>query len=111
MAKTSAERTREHRLRKKLAKEQGILGSDINGINFTQQWFTYYREKLSCEVCGESCSAVLEFHHLDPTQKYGNVSTMVAHGESIAVVLSEIAKCKVLCRNCHAKVHAGLIRL
>ncbi len=114
--KRSSEKAKERsrRYREKL-KNQKLHPSTSPNLstaeNFTMQWFTYYKEKLSCEVCGESVSAVLEFHHLDPKTKDDNVSTMVTHGATIAEVLFEISKCKVLCRNCHAKVHARLITL
>ena len=79
--------------------------------NNTAEWFAYYKETFSCQICGESCSTVLDFHHLDPKKKADNISRLVATDKPIAVVLAEIAKCAPLCRNCHAKVHAGLIVL
>ena len=64
--------------------------------------------KRSCEgcvLCGEKEPVSLDFHHLDPKAKDG----AVARQPSIARVLAEIAKCVVLCANCHRKVHAGLL--
>ena len=29
---------------------------------------------------------------------------LVQHGYSVAIIMAEIAKCDVRCRNCHAKV-------
>jgi hypothetical protein len=52
----------------------------------------------------------LAFHHLDTSKKERNISEL-APGWSIDRILKEIAKCKVLCHNCHTKVHAGILSL
>ncbi len=56
--------------------------------------------------CGESRIACLQFDHIVPEEKSGNVSDMVGTGKSLKTVMSEIAKCRVLCANCHA-VHTA----
>ena len=96
---------RTHKHRAKLKK----LGLPINRVK--NEWFLDYKKTLSCKVCGESCDIVLDFHHLDPKVKTNNISRLIATNASASIVLAEIAKCVVLCRNCHAKVHAGLIIL
>ena len=51
-----------------------------------------------CRRCGyRECAAALEFHHLRD-KKY-LVGSIFHHG--LAKVLAEIAKCEVLCSNCH----------
>lgn len=60
---------------------------------------------LKCEVCGESHPATLDFHHRDPKQKEANIGHMVNRGFSKEAILAEIAKCKVVCANCHRKLH------
>lgn len=52
-----------------------------------------------CERCGESDVRVLDFDHL--RDKVENVSTMAYTGCSSRALLEEIAKCQVLCANCH----------
>lgn len=54
-----------------------------------------------CVQCGEARPECLEFDHIDPTSKVAAVSTMVYRRESREKVLEEIAKCQVLCANCH----------
>ncbi|MGL5719013.1 MAG: hypothetical protein ACRCX2_38785 [Paraclostridium sp.] len=44
---------------------------------------------------------MLEFDHLDGVDKKFNISDSTAH--SIASIEAEIAKCRVLCANCHRR--------
>lgn len=70
----------------------------INGI----------KEERGCECgCGEREPSALLFHHRDQSEKCAAVSTICA--SSMSKLLSEIAKCDVMCFNCHAKAHAGII--
>ncbi len=66
-----------------------------------------YRRTHPCVCCGESDSICLDFHHLDPNQKDFQISTI--GGRSWTLVKEEIDKCVVVCKNCHAKIHAGII--
>jgi hypothetical protein len=70
-----------------------------------------YKSTLSCKICNESATCCLDFHHRDPSQKEFVLSDMANRGQSIKVIEKEIAKCIVLCSNCHRKLHAGLIDL
>ena len=71
-----------------------------------------------CEVCGYNTHpAALQFDHIDPTTKYRTKSGKVVHPSdmikgnrySLETVLVEIAKCRVLCANCHA-VHTHTVQ-
>src|SRR5258706_15275027 len=57
---------------------------------------------LHCKNCGEWRSECLQFHHRDPKQKEFNVSEWIRNGVSLETLRAEIAKCAVLCANCHA---------
>ena len=61
--------------------------------------------KVACVVCGESDPDVLDFHHRDPAEKDVTIASVVAF-VSKARLDAEIAKCDVLCSNCHRKAHA-----
>jgi hypothetical protein len=57
-----------------------------------------------CVDCGYArCLATLEFHHRDATTKEFGVANF---GGSLERLLTEIAKCDLLCANCHRKRHA-----
>jgi len=70
------------------------------------EWFDDYKSTLKCEGCGFKHPAVIKFHHLDPSKKDLDVSTAVRrHNWCKERILLEIAKCKVLCGNCHDILH------
>jgi len=62
-----------------------------------------------CESCGyRSISGVLDFHHLDSSEKVTDVSKLIpAVGtlRSIEVLLAEVEKCILLCPTCHQTEH------
>jgi hypothetical protein len=55
-----------------------------------------------CKNCGNPDPEVLEFDHRDPSEKNFNVSEMIGVN-SWKKILEEIAKCDILCANCHKK--------
>jgi hypothetical protein len=58
-----------------------------------------------CARCGHKDLSALDFHHVDPRSKKRNVSTY-APSWSEEELRAEIAKCVVLCANCHRALHA-----
>lgn len=64
-------------------------------------------KKVGCADCGESDPVVLDFHHRDPSQKLFNIGT--ARGKSVPKVVAEIAKCDVVCANCHRRREANMV--
>jgi hypothetical protein len=64
-----------------------------------------------CVVCGyNKCFRALEFHHLDPTKKDFGISERGITWSWDRIVC-ELDKCILLCSNCHAELHSGLITL
>lgn len=57
------------------------------------------KESSGCVDCGVNNHIVLDFDHLSD-KKY-NVSRMIHDGFSWAAIKKEIAKCEVVCANCH----------
>src|SRR5271166_4564079 len=68
-------------------------------------WVRELKKALKCNRCPESFWACLDFHHTDPAEKDLSVAQAVRHSWSKERILAEIAKCEVLCKNCHAKEH------
>ncbi|MEK6888581.1 MAG: hypothetical protein AABW80_00555 [Nanoarchaeota archaeon] len=70
------------------------------------KWFLDYKKNLKCELCNENHPATIDFHHKEiSSKKEGGVSYLVYNGYSINRIKEEIAKCQVLCVNCHRKTH------
>jgi hypothetical protein len=64
-----------------------------------------------CALCGyDHYVGALHFHHLDPSTKRFHLS-MQGVTRSLAAARAEMAKCVLLCANCHAEVEAGLASL
>jgi len=58
--------------------------------------------KSQCLHCKNDDPEVLEFDHREQSEKKFNVSEMVGY-YSWSKILDEIAKCDILCANCHKK--------
>jgi hypothetical protein len=67
-------------------------------------WFKTIKETLSCIKCNENRWWCLEFHHRDPNEKEKAISWAMWHWGKKRI-LAEIAKCDVLCANCHRDFH------
>jgi len=64
-----------------------------------------------CQVCGyDRYPGALQFHHLDPNEKDFHMSQR-GHSRSWERVKTELDKCVMVCANCHAEIHAGLVQL
>ena len=60
-----------------------------------------------CELCGYNRSArALCFHHKNPEEKDFTFSNKVRSWEKVQ---RELDKCILVCANCHAEIHDGLI--
>ena len=68
-------------------------------------WYKEYKKTLSCNRCSEDDPCCLEFHHKNPSEKDFLISQAWIKGYSIERIIKKIAKCEVLCANCHRKEH------
>jgi hypothetical protein len=65
------------------------------------QWLSGIKLASGCVDCGyKEHPRALDFDHIG-TDKTANVGVMVHNRVARAVVLAEIAKCEVVCANCH----------
>jgi hypothetical protein len=64
------------------------------------------KEQQGCMRCGIRDPRVLEFHHLDTTKKEFSIADYYYSQYGIDRLEQEIAKCAVVCANCHRILHA-----
>lgn len=67
-------------------------------------WFREFKKTLKCETCGFNHPAALHFHHANGDKRRG-VALIAVSGASPERIMEEVAKCQVLCANCHAILH------
>ncbi len=71
-----------------------------------RHWLDNFLSDKFCSMCGEAHPATLDFHHRDPSEKEkGGVSYLMRGCARIERIEAEIAKCDILCSNCHRKYH------
>jgi hypothetical protein len=66
---------------------------------------TAYKVERGCYICKEGDPVCLDLHHRDPQQKELNPANMWNRGWGPPRVAAELAKCDVICANCHRKLH------
>ena len=96
---------RHKRWRENPEKKKTVNTNWMRHWNKSNQFAWALRLSQPCAVCGESSPHCLDFHHVDPSQK----EIQIAKCNSLRKLLDEAAKCCLLCRNCHAKYHAGAL--
>ena len=74
-----------------------------------RKWFNDLIKDHKCTMCPEDENACLDYHHIDPSTKEGNVGSLCKSSKDRTI--KELKKCVPLCANCHRKLHAGLIEL
>lgn len=62
----------------------------------------------TCFTCGESETCVLDFHHVNPSDKKDSPKQGYRSWKWIE---QELAKCVILCCNCHRRVHHVMVLL
>ena len=62
------------------------------------------KESQCCKKCGEQRWYLLDYHHLDPSQKTERIAKLMIRS-SLDITLNEIQKCILLCSNCHREFH------
>lgn len=78
-------------------------------LNFKQACLEY-KQTNSCISCGyNKHTTVLDFHHLDPSQKEFNISKYKKYTNISEDLKQELDKCIVLCSNCHREIHLGFL--
>lgn len=94
-----ARRRQDPEIREKL-RLKGILARE-NRRAFVEE----LKKNQRCASCGFEDFRALVFHHRDPSTKDQHIGEAICRGWSTARILKEVAKCTVLCANCHQILH------
>lgn len=94
----------------RVAQKSRVAANNKRNITLKREVIAKWRAE-GCSLCGETELCCLVAHHLDPQKKEDHVSRMIFDRTSWGRFLRELKKCVCLCRNCHAKVHAGVVDL
>jgi hypothetical protein len=80
----------------------------LNKIEHRKKQFQKLRELVwrhkklcGCVLCSNKDPRVLDYDHLDSSNKQEDISRMINRGNSIKTLKNEIRKCRILCANCH----------
>ena len=74
-------------------------------IKRNREYVWNYLQEHPCEHCGINDPRVMDFDHLEQSTKTAEISYMIQRA-SIEALQAEIAKCQVLCANCH-RIRSG----
>ena len=83
--------------------------NNVSSMRLRDERYTYvnaYKLSKGCASCGyNKCDCALSFHHKDGN-KLQCVSVLLRKGAKFEIIKEEMNKYIVLCRNCHAELHA-----
>jgi hypothetical protein len=69
-------------------------------------WINGMKLESGCVRCGyNKCAPALSFHHINSAEKEISIATAIHKCYSRDRLLAEIAKCEIICNNCHAEEH------
>ena len=73
-------------------------------IRQVREYLLWVKASSGCSRCSESRSVCLDFHHRIEADKLFELSR--AKDSGMSRLKAEIAKCDILCANCHRILHA-----
>lgn len=74
----------------------------------TRDWLARLKAAGSCSQCqlsGAIAPWALDYHHINHHDKEATVSYLVGNGYARSRIEAEIAKCELICSNCHRTMH------
>ena len=79
-----------------------LIGNHADRLRMVKQ----AAKSNGCSICGyKRCASALEFHHKESAKKESTISQI----DSFKKLKEELAKCIVVCANCHREIHEKLI--
>ena len=94
-------------LRAYRASDRGRASTKRHVLKKMKKWRVLVDSYIKpCMDCGASYpSYVMDFHHRNPEDKLFTIGQ--SSGKSKDAIIAEIAKCDVICSNCHRERHHG----
>lgn len=86
-----------------------IVASSARSRAAKRAWVRKHKAEHGCRFCEEDEPVALDLHHRDGTVKEFSIGAGVAKDFGWDRLRAEVAKCDVVCANCHRKFHAGLL--
>jgi hypothetical protein len=80
--------------------------STLDARQRKREWVRRHKHERGCRECGHGTAAALDLHHSEPETKTDAVGRLVSDGCTVRQLLREVARCAVLCANCHRRHHA-----
>lgn len=81
-------------------REITVLGVKRNITSKRKVWVQEFKRGKVCIDCNESRWALLDFHHINEGDKSFSINVGVK-SKSIQAIINEVAKCALVCPNCH----------
>lgn len=85
-------------------KQKYVARSRTRRLRIAEEYATWKSMQVCCK-CGESDEVCLDAHHLDPSQKEYSLSKLGMEEFGSNKWNDELAKCIIVCANCHRKIH------
>ena len=77
-----------------------------------QDWLAAIKLARGCARCGyNEHPAALVFHHINGSEDKRDALSKLVREAGLDRLSAEIAKCEVLCQNCHHIIHSDLRRI
>ena len=89
--------------RESISRRDSVLETALNQKNRNLAIVNEARS-CGCRKCGDKRFYVLDFHHRNPEEKAGVIAHMIKSASEKGLI-AELAKCDVLCANCHREFH------
>lgn len=86
-----------------VANGAGLYCRACKGSGTERSHFVYTLKSQPCADCERRYPPeVMHFDHLPGFQKERGISYMMSHGYPLCLIRAEVAKCELVCGNCHA---------
>jgi len=86
--------------------KQNILSkAEVRHVYYSEQ-LKKLKIDMGCSICGyRKCCNSLHFHHVEPKFKNHNITAQFMQSYPKTKFPEEIAKCILVCANCHGEIH------